>query len=256
MKRAIPAIAALIAAASCEGVFGIHHGDIFHDEDADGVDDSVDNCPADANNDQTLAENQHVGSACAFGSGDYGSAFFDAFPGPAADNLMQPGWQVFDGDWTHGSDTWDLPTALASQRYLFYQAGTAYDDSAIVEVHVSVGASNTSSGVGVYAGIPAPVSSSQPPGVVCQVRQMAGVFEVNTFDGSGTSIANAQGSATVGPGDDVRIVVTAAGDCRLSVNGGDDVVIHDLAPTGSGYVGLWTDSGTASYDSIVVYTAE
>jgi hypothetical protein len=258
MNRAIPAVAALVAAASCEGVFGIEHGDIVHDEDQDNIDDSVDNCPADFNPDQALAAGQRVGVACAFGSdgGDYGSAFFDPFPGPATANIEQPGWQAIDGAWTHGSDTMDLSAAESATHYLYLQGNTSFDASAIAEVHVVIGATGNSSGVGVYVGIPATGTSTQPQGVVCQVRQSVGEVVVNTYDGSGESIGAANNMLPgVAAGDEVRIVVSASGTCHATVIGGSgDTMIDDGTPAGSGLVALWTDSGPASYESIVVYT--
>jgi hypothetical protein len=84
-------VLASISAAGCQQILGFEDGivaTVGHDEDLDGIDDGIDNCPADENQTQSNTE-PRIGRVCdprPEQEGDRIAAFFSFFPaGPPAE---------------------------------------------------------------------------------------------------------------------------------------------------------------------------
>jgi hypothetical protein len=251
MARVIPVIAVL-AAASCDAVFGLDSSNIVHDEDGDGVDDRFDNCPADPNTDQADSDGDHVGDVCdphPMQAGD-AIAFFDAFPGDGSDGLIASGWQLPGvGNWQHGNDSYVESDNLEGTAYLL-ELGQTFQN-ATVEIHFRQTTAVTDGQFGAYAIITGSGDASgNPDGLHCNqvVASGSDSLHVSTnpmpapeFDPAST--------------DEIVLRVSADGTCNAQDGAGSSVTTIGSAVAGGGPIGLQTVAAGAEFDSVVVYTS-
>jgi hypothetical protein len=258
MARVI-AMIAVLATASCDLVFGLNNSDVAHDEDGDGIDDNVDNCPADANADQLDTDMDGVGDVCdphpmmPIDS----RAFFDAFAGDASDGVLSPLWEVGNatgevGHWSHGNDAYVQtdPTPGNSGWLLVLDQQFA---NATVEIHYhqqSPGNAGASE-FGAYAiltGSGSDAPAGTPLGMRCDQLVASGSDALVISGGPGSATPFATLST-----DEVVIRVSAAGSC-FAASPSASAFTTGTDMMGSGQIALWTNT-VAAFDSVVVYTS-
>jgi len=127
---------ALVLVSGCNNVFGLDSTKphscwspvhTTHDEDGDGVTDDCDNCPADANPEQTDADQDGVGDACDPHPGT--ADMIVAFDGFVDDSA----WTVTDGTFALGDDDYSL-TAVGSDSIATSALNTDAYKHATIEV--------------------------------------------------------------------------------------------------------------------------
>jgi hypothetical protein len=269
---------ALVVLAGCDRLLGVdplqvpgdgQRGDSAgdavtpHDEDGDGIDDSIDLCPADF--DQTMPQPDRdrdgVGDAC------------DPHPDLPIDHLAYfdplltfDAWETVAGGWSASGDAVTATPTLGNQLALLDLgvAGGRVFASPTIEVWVQSG--NTVA-TGWDAGVYMPTAASTgalPPGAACyynSVQQAAIFFEKRPVVGEGTEFPTMLfGNAPLRlalEGDSEMIGGVAGGPvlCVGQETGGIEGIAtnpSDTQPIAMGRVGLYVYNGGATITSVTV----
>jgi hypothetical protein len=223
-----------------------------HDEDGDGVDDAIDNCPGRANTDQTDGDDDGVGQVC------------DPNPGQPIDRLRYftglstlSGWTARSGSWEIVGETVRVTTSTGNQLIVL-DLGPLEEPTVIATVEMIQGQAGTF-GAGVYlvtdlAGFP-----GLPPGLLCYVVLPGRYMQM--FDKRLATPTSRDGglSGTMDPLE----VTLAAGSVAAGTGplcsgyrpDGSAVSVPTLdnpTPVATAHVGLYTYLATATFRSVTV----
>ena len=217
-----------------------------HDEDGDGVVDSLDDCPADANPDQVDSDADGVGDACDPHPGRADRIrFFDPFL------TMSSRYTATAGSWVLGSDEISQNVDSGTTTLVLDLGGDLTDPT--IEVFIA-----SSGGTGAIRESGGELIGSLT--YACDLAEPGG-FAISRQDMTGLTGQGGMLSGTTYP---VRVVLRASSgmapmsgppDCNVERAGMTGIleVSGDTAPLASGHVALTTTGAMATFSSLTVF---
>lgn len=225
-----------------------------HDEDNDGVDDAIDNCPGRANADQTDGDGDHVGVAC------------DPNPGHPIDRLRYfsrldtlAGWSALAGAWEVGGDTVRVPAGSTNQLLILdtLQLNEPTVSATIELIVPNLGAQYWIAGVFLTTDHTAPMLV---PGLFCFVQLPGGAMQM--YDNRNTALPTARNGGLSETGDPIEVTLSAGSMSALAVplcsgRRPDGAFVstptdNDNTPVASARIGLYTYMAGATFRSVTV----
>jgi hypothetical protein len=227
-----------------------------HDEDGDGIDDAIDDCPADYDPAQADTDGDGVGDAC------------DPHPNMAIDRIHYftsldnfTGWIVVSGTWqpngAGGVDQLDTDAPTGDLAVIALGGQPLVDPTIEVMIEQLDGQA-----AGVYI-VTGALSGSLPDGVICYVNvQTADVGLYENRADAGLNMGQAFAQPFVSAGDPVREYLqasteeTASGPlCTAVSNGGTAVSATSGYTTAisTGIVGLYSYASSVTFLSVTVF---
>jgi hypothetical protein len=256
---------ALLALAACDRVFAFEEvhatGDASgdaddcgtHDEDADGVPDRCDNCPADANPAQADDDSDGVGDACdphRMDSNDQ-LAFFDPFVTP--DTAWSP---IGAPTWTYGTDSVAVDATNAATIFVLTLPFKNPTIELVADGQQTVAGRVTT--VGGWTDIPTTTANTHPNGLICD-------YNINRSGGStsnGVVLANEVNGTPVETdyanlidGNRMWMWIEADSVCLAQRSPATRVSARLTTPfvtPATSTVGLWADGTPATFYSVTV----
>jgi len=263
--------AILLALGGCDAVFQLERGELpdaapidappppidvalaNHDEDDDGVDDAIDNCPGRANADQTDGDGDNVGLVC------------DPNPSHPIDRLRYfsrldslAGWSALSGQWYVEGDTVRVPAVVGNQLLIL-------DMEPLVEPTLIATVENVEAAAGEQtwvAGVFLTIDRDAPNlllGLYCYLQLPSGqmlMFDNRvappTTRNGGLPLTSIQVEVGLTAGASTIAVPLCSGR-RPDAGFVSVPTMNNNTPVGSAHVGLYSYSGSATFRSVTVF---
>jgi hypothetical protein len=260
--------ALLLALAGCDRVFAFDEvhtatadarrdanlcGGIDHDEDGDGIADSCDDCPADANPDQLDDDGDGVGDICDPHRMDNKDrlAHFDPFVTP------DTAWSAIGAPtWTYGTDSVSVDATNAATIFVLALPYTNPTIELVADGQQTVPLEVTN--VGGWTDIPTTTANTHPSGLICD-------YNINRSNGATTNgvvLANENNGSAVETayanlidGNKMWMWIQADSVCSAQRSPATRVSARLMVPfvtPATSTVGLWADGTPATFYSVTV----